>query len=94
MIALMTKVFSFLRAAIAHAAEALIAKVSSSSFAAAQRRRALAGLDTRQLADIGLIYVDGDYLPHPHAKQWQPTALRPTYNGEPAGNLPGIAVSP
>jgi hypothetical protein len=44
-----------------------LARINSSSFAAAQRRRALSGLDAGQLADIGLIYVDGDYRPHPDA---------------------------
>lgn len=58
---------AFLKAYIARKADAFIATISSSRFAAAQRRRALAGLDTRQLADIGLIYVDGDYRPHPDA---------------------------
>jgi hypothetical protein len=59
------KTAAFLKAYVAHKADAFIAAISSSRFAAAQRRRALAGLDARQLADIGLIYADGDYRPHP-----------------------------
>lgn len=51
-------------------ADQFLAKINSSSFAAAQRRRALSGLDAYQLADIGLIYVDGDYRPHPDAVKW------------------------
>jgi hypothetical protein len=56
-----------LKAALLRMADNFIAKINSSSFAAAQRRRALAGLDAKQLADIGLTYVDGDYRPHPDA---------------------------
>jgi hypothetical protein len=52
-------------------ADKFAAKINSSSFAAAQRRRALGGLDAKQLADIGLIYVDGDYRPHPEAASWR-----------------------
>jgi uncharacterized protein YjiS (DUF1127 family) len=31
-----------------------------------RRRRALAGLDARQLADIGVARIDGDYVPLPN----------------------------
>ena len=54
-----------LKSALLRMTDNFLARINSSSFAAAQRRRALAGLDMKQLADIGLIYVDGDYRPHP-----------------------------
>jgi uncharacterized protein YjiS (DUF1127 family) len=73
-----------LKAAFNRAMEAACVKINSSAFAAAQRRRALAGLDTRQLADIGLIYVDGDYRPHPDLVAWRAdigvSSLRNTLN--------------
>ena len=59
---------------LTRALDAFLAKINSSRFAAAQRRRALRGLDARQLADIGLIYVNGDYRPHPDAVPWRPEA--------------------
>jgi hypothetical protein len=61
------KEISPLKATLLRMTDKFLARLNSSSFAAAQRRRALAGLDTRQLADIGLIYADGDYRPHPEA---------------------------
>jgi hypothetical protein len=60
-----------LKSVLMRMADNFLARINSSSFAAAQRRRALAGLDTKQLADIGLIYVDGDYRPHPDAASWR-----------------------
>jgi phosphinothricin acetyltransferase len=51
---------------------AVMAGISSPRFAAARRRSALAGLDARQLADIGLAFVDGDYVP------CRPDAVTPT----------------
>jgi hypothetical protein len=59
------KQISPLKSALLRMTDNFLARINSSSFAAAQRRRALAGLDTKQLADIGLIYVDGDYRPQP-----------------------------
>jgi uncharacterized protein YjiS (DUF1127 family) len=56
-----------LKSALRRMADNFLATINSSNFAAAQRRRALRGLDSHQLADIGLIYVDGDYRPHPDA---------------------------
>jgi phosphinothricin acetyltransferase len=49
----------------ARAVEVVLRRLSSPAFAAARRRQALAGLSARQLADIGLIYINGDYRPHP-----------------------------
>jgi hypothetical protein len=59
------KQISPLKSTLIRMADTFIARINSSSFAAAQRRRALSGLDAQQLADIGLIYVDGDYRVHP-----------------------------
>ena len=56
-----------LTSALMRMADDFLAGINSSGFAAAQRRRALSGLDAQQLADIGLIYADGDYRPHPDA---------------------------
>jgi uncharacterized protein YjiS (DUF1127 family) len=55
------------KSALRRMADNFLATINSPNFAAAQRRRALRGLDARQLADIGLIYADGDYRPHPNA---------------------------
>jgi hypothetical protein len=60
-----------LKSTLLRIADKFAAKINSSSFAAAQRRRALGGLDAKQLADIGLIYVDGDYRPHPDVAKWR-----------------------
>lgn len=62
------KQISPLKSALMRMADDFLAKINSSSFAAAQRRSALRGLDAQQLADIGLIYADGDYRPHPDAR--------------------------
>jgi hypothetical protein len=59
------KPVSPLKSTLLRMTDNFLARINSSSFGAAQRRRALAGLDASQLADIGLIYVDGDYRPHP-----------------------------
>jgi hypothetical protein len=61
-----------LTSALMRMADDFLARINSSSFAAAQRRTALRGLDAQQLADIGLIYADGDYRPHPDAGSAKP----------------------
>jgi hypothetical protein len=87
--------FSSFKAAFIRAMEALCTKINSSHFAAAQRRRALSGLDSRQLADIGLIYVDGDYRPHPGAMLWRPEAAPDNPKAKPVlAVIPRGAVSP
>jgi len=82
--------FSSFRAAFNRAMEALCVKINSSAFAAAQRRRALAGLDTRQLADIGLIFVDGDYRPHPDAVPLVVPANAGTHTPQPLDKSRGM----
>jgi hypothetical protein len=65
------KQISPLKSALLRMTDNFLARINSSSFAAAQRRRALAGLDAKQLADIGLVYADGDYRPHPDTATWR-----------------------
>jgi hypothetical protein len=72
-----------LKSALLRMTDNFLARINSSSFAAAQRRRALAGLDTKQLADIGLVYADGDYRPHPEASPSVVPAKAGTHTPQP-----------
>jgi uncharacterized protein YjiS (DUF1127 family) len=56
------------RSLLRHALDA-IARQINSRFSAWRRRQVLGALDARQLADIGMARVDGDYVPLSNSRE-------------------------